>query len=102
VRVRVAAPAAALDAAPAPAAAAPAPFAIMASLEEDGDMLARIMRPVEADMAELAAALRGIAGGRHAMLEAAAQQIFGAGGKRLRPMIVLLVARATAQLVGMR
>jgi len=75
---------------------------MMGSLEEDCDMLARIMRPVKEDMNALAVALRGVAGGRHAMLEAAAGQIFGAGGKRLRPMIVLLVARATAQLEGMR
>jgi len=32
---------------------------------------------------------------------AAADQIFGAGGKRLRPALVFLVARATAALMNM-
>uniref|UniRef100_A0A383WLT2 Solanesyl diphosphate synthase n=1 Tax=Tetradesmus obliquus TaxID=3088 RepID=A0A383WLT2_TETOB len=45
--------------------------------------------------------LRNIVGERHPMLMAAADQIFGAGGKKLRPMIVFLVARATANLAGM-
>lgn len=46
--------------------------------------------------------LKSVVGKRHPLLMAAAQQIFGAGGKKLRPAIVLLVARATAELAGMR
>jgi geranylgeranyl pyrophosphate synthase len=46
--------------------------------------------------------LRNVVGNRHPMLMAAADQIFGAGGKKLRPMLVFLVARATAQLAGLR
>lgn len=60
------------------------------------------MAPVAADMEQMNANLRGIVGDRHPMLQAAAEQIFGAGGKRLRPAIVFLVARATAELEGLR
>ena len=57
--------------------------------------------PVLEDMKRLDMSLRNIVGERHPMLMAAAEQIFGAGGKRIRPMLVLLVARATAQLGGL-
>lgn len=36
------------------------------------------------------------------MLEAAADQIFGAGGKRMRPALIFLVARATLDLAGLK
>jgi all-trans-nonaprenyl-diphosphate synthase len=39
--------------------------------------------------------LKGLVGTRHPILSAAAEHLFGAGGKRLRPAIVLLVSRAT-------
>jgi geranylgeranyl pyrophosphate synthase len=39
-----------------------------------------------------------IVGADNPMLMAAAKQIFGAGGKRMRPALVFLVARATCQL----
>ncbi|KAI8472316.1 MAG: chloroplast Clp protease [Monoraphidium minutum] len=45
--------------------------------------------------------LRSIVGERHPVLLAAADQIFGAGGKKLRPMTVLLMARATMELGGL-
>lgn len=32
----------------------------------------------------------------------AAEQIFSAGGKRMRPALVFLVSRATAQLAGLK
>ena len=63
---------------------------------------ADILQPVREDMEVLASNLRTIVGKRHPLLMAAAQQIFGAGGKKLRPAIVLLMARATAKLAGMR
>ena len=37
-------------------------------------------------------------GADNPMLMAAAKQIFGAGGKRMRPALVFLVSRATCQL----
>jgi geranylgeranyl pyrophosphate synthase len=59
--------------------------------------IADIRRPVAADMDVLVKNLLCVVGDRHPMLMAAAQQIFGAGGKKLRPMLVFLVARATCK-----
>jgi all-trans-nonaprenyl-diphosphate synthase len=41
-----------------------------------------------------------VVGSENAMLMAAARQIFGAGGKRMRPAVVFLVSRATSDLYG--
>ncbi|NDJ19247.1 solanesyl diphosphate synthase [Myxacorys almedinensis] len=54
-----------------------------------------LFSPVEADLCELTENLKNLIGARHAMLYAAAEHLFGAKGKRVRPAIVLLVARAT-------
>lgn len=54
-----------------------------------------ILAPVKNDMEAMNANLRRIVGGRHPLLVQAADQIFGAGGKKLRPAIVFLAARAT-------
>lgn len=61
-----------------------------------------ILGPVREDMNQMAENLRNIVGNRHPLLMAAADQIFGAGGKKLRPAMVFLVARATTQLGGLR
>jgi all-trans-nonaprenyl-diphosphate synthase len=50
--------------------------------------------PVEADLRILADNLKQLVGNRHPILYAAAEHLFGAGGKRIRPAIVLLVSRA--------
>ncbi|MBD2463227.1 solanesyl diphosphate synthase [Oscillatoria sp. FACHB-1407] len=50
---------------------------------------------VEADLYQLTENLKQLVGARHPILYAAAEHLFGAGGKRLRPAIVLLVSRAT-------
>ena len=55
----------------------------------------QILAPVKADMEAMNANLRRIVGGRHPLLVQAADQIFGAGGKKLRPAIVFLASRAT-------
>jgi all-trans-nonaprenyl-diphosphate synthase len=60
-----------------------------------------ILEPVREDMEQMAENLRNVVGNRHPLLMAAADQIFGAGGKKLRPAIVFLVARATAELAGL-
>ncbi|MCP5990067.1 polyprenyl synthetase family protein, partial [Klebsiella pneumoniae] len=39
--------------------------------------------------------LKQLIGARHPILYAAADHLFGAGGKRLRPAVVLLLSRAT-------
>ena len=96
---RVAAPDAPTDT----TAAAPLPHQLP-SLQRPSpaQLLQEIVGPVEGDMRQMNANLRSIVGERHPMLMAAADQIFGAGGKKLRPMIVLLMARATVELGGIR
>jgi all-trans-nonaprenyl-diphosphate synthase len=54
-----------------------------------------LFTPVEADLRILADNLKQLVGNRHPILSAAAEYLFGAGGKRIRPAIVLLVSRAT-------
>lgn len=54
-----------------------------------------LFAPVETDLDLLTQNLKGLVGARHPILSAAAEHLFGAGGKRLRPAIVLLLARAT-------
>ena len=61
-----------------------------------------IMRPVAEDMESCRQNLLNVVGERHPLLLAAADQIFSAGGKRLRPLIVFLVARATYPITGLR
>jgi all-trans-nonaprenyl-diphosphate synthase len=54
-----------------------------------------LFSPVEADLHLLTDNLKQLVGARHPILYAAAEHLFGAGGKRLRPAIVLLISRAT-------
>lgn len=54
-----------------------------------------LFSPVEADLRLLSENLIQLVGTRHPILSAAAEHLFGAGGKRLRPAIVLLISRAT-------
>lgn len=56
-----------------------------------------LFSPVEADLQTLADNLKQLVGNRHPILKAAAEHLFGAGGKRIRPAIVLLISRATMQ-----
>ncbi|KAF6153151.1 hypothetical protein GIB67_034873 [Kingdonia uniflora] len=46
--------------------------------------------------------LQTIVGAENPVLLSAAEQIFSAGGKRLRPALVFLVSRATAELAGLK
>ena len=41
-------------------------------------------------------------GSENPLLMAAAEQIFSAGGKRMRPALVLLASKATAELAGLK
>jgi all-trans-nonaprenyl-diphosphate synthase len=54
-----------------------------------------LFAPVDDDLRLLTDNLKRLIGARHPILGAAAEHLFEAGGKRLRPAIVLLVARAT-------
>ncbi len=54
-----------------------------------------LFAPVEADLFTLTDNLKNLVGARHPILYAAAEHLFGAGGKRVRPAIVFLVSRGT-------
>ena len=54
-----------------------------------------LFAPVEADLCILTENLKKLVGARHPILYAAAEHLFGAPGKRVRPAIVLLISRAT-------
>lgn len=54
-----------------------------------------LFAPVDGDLRLLTDNLKRLIGARHPILGAAAEHLFEAGGKRLRPAIVLLVSRAT-------
>lgn len=54
-----------------------------------------LLFPVEHDLKILTDNLKQLIGARHPILGAAAEHLFDAGGKRIRPAIVLLVSRAT-------
>lgn len=54
-----------------------------------------LFAPVESDLDLMTQNLKGLVGARHPILSAAAEHLFGAGGKRVRPAIVLLLSKAT-------
>ncbi|XP_021287996.1 solanesyl diphosphate synthase 1 [Herrania umbratica] len=64
--------------------------------------LANLFKVVADDLQTLNQNLQSIVGAENPVLMAAAGQIFGAGGKRMRPALVFLVSRATAELVGLK
>jgi len=57
--------------------------------------VASLFSPVDADLSAMTENLKQLIGAKHPILYLAAERLFGAGGKRVRPAIVLLVARAT-------
>lgn len=69
--------------------------------EPDSVSLTTIAKPVVEDMEQCRRNLLNVVGERHPLLLAAADQIFSAGGKRLRPLLVFLVARATFPMTAM-
>ena len=56
----------------------------------------QLLEPVEKDLETLLGDLRSLIGAGHPILQAAAEHLFSAGGKRLRPGIVLLISRSLA------
>jgi all-trans-nonaprenyl-diphosphate synthase len=54
-----------------------------------------LFAPVDRDLSILTENLTKLVSARHPILGAAAEHLFNAGGKRIRPAIVLLVSRAT-------
>ncbi|WP_392350857.1 solanesyl diphosphate synthase [Parasynechococcus sp.] len=53
-----------------------------------------LLEPVEQDLETLLSDLRSLIGAGHPILQAAAEHLFSAGGKQLRPGIVLMISRA--------
>ncbi len=53
-----------------------------------------LLQPVELDLEALLSDLRSLIGAGHPILQAAAEHLFSAGGKKVRPGIVLLISRA--------
>lgn len=64
--------------------------------------LTNLFELVADDLQNLNQNLRSIVGAENPVLMSAAEQIFGAGGKRMRPALVFLVSRATAEIVGLK
>lgn len=71
------------------------------SAVKKNDVLSRIQSPVSVEMQQQTDGLRNIVGERHPLLAAASEHLFQAGGKRVRPLIAVLVAKATRKLYGM-
>ena len=92
----------AFPSAPSSASVAAPPLLRPSSALLSNHSLEAIVSPVSGDMKEMNANLMRVVGERHPMLQAAAAQIFDAGGKKLRPVLCFLVARATAQCMGLR
>ncbi|XAR56406.1 Geranylgeranyl diphosphate synthase [Bertholletia excelsa] len=63
---------------------------------------ANLFQVVAEDLLSLNKNLKSIVGAENPVLMSAAEQIFGAGGKRMRPALVFLVSRATAEIVGLK
>ncbi|MGB8700328.1 MAG: solanesyl diphosphate synthase [Thermosynechococcaceae cyanobacterium] len=55
-----------------------------------------LFAPVDADLAQLVENLKQLVGASHPILYAAAEHLFQAGGKRMRPAIVFLLSRAVS------
>lgn len=64
--------------------------------------LTNLFEVVADDLLTLNKNLQSIVGAENPVLMSAAEQIFGAGGKRMRPALVFLVSRATAEVVGLK
>ncbi|KAG8093334.1 hypothetical protein GUJ93_ZPchr0012g20893 [Zizania palustris] len=60
-----------------------------------------LVEVVSDDLLNLNNNLKSLVGAENPVLVSAAEQIFGSGGKRLRPALVFLVSRATAELAGL-
>ncbi|CAK9881506.1 unnamed protein product [Sphagnum jensenii] len=63
--------------------------------------LAELVAPVAEDLGILNNNLHLVVGSQNPVLMSAAKQIFGAGGKRMRPALIFLVSKATAEVAGL-
>ncbi|KAK1399207.1 putative solanesyl-diphosphate synthase 3, chloroplastic [Heracleum sosnowskyi] len=80
----------------------PAPVAEVKIGSRSPISLANLFELVADDLLTLNNNLQSIVGAENPVLMSAAEQIFSAGGKRMRPALVFLVSRATAEFVGLK
>lgn len=80
---------------------APASALATPLISQDQSSTCSLLKPVEQDLQRLNENLMQIIGAENPLLMAAAEQIFGASGKKIRPALVFLVSYATAQLTGL-
>ncbi|KAL2496568.1 Solanesyl diphosphate synthase 2 [Forsythia ovata] len=83
-------------------AAAPPPVLDLEHDSRNPASLTNLFEVVAEDLQTLNKNLQSIVGAENPVLMSAAEQIFGAGGKRTRPALVFLVSRATAEIVGLK
>ncbi|KAL3631498.1 sporulation-specific protein 2 [Castilleja foliolosa] len=69
---------------------------------KDSSSMSDMFELVAEDLLTLNKNLQSIVGSENPVLMSAAEQIFGAGGKRMRPALVFLVSRATAEIAGLK
>ncbi|XP_019158944.1 PREDICTED: probable solanesyl-diphosphate synthase 3, chloroplastic [Ipomoea nil] len=82
----------------------PASSSPMLDLKKDSGSpisVASLFEVVTDDLLTLNKNLQSIVGAENPVLMSAAEQIFSAGGKRMRPALVFLVSRATAETAGL-
>ncbi|KAK4420454.1 Solanesyl diphosphate synthase 2, chloroplastic [Sesamum alatum] len=83
-------------------AAGPPPVLDLTQEPRGLSSLADTFEVVAEDLLTLNKNLQSIVGSENPVLMSAAEQIFGAGGKRMRPALVFLVSRATAEIAGLK
>nr|ALT07953.1 putative solanesyl diphosphate synthase [Leucosceptrum canum] len=82
-------------------AAGPPPVLDLTKERKGSSSLSDMFEAVAEDLVTLNKNLQSIVGSENPVLMSAAEQIFEAGGKRMRPALCFLVSRATAEIAGL-
>ncbi|KAL1563798.1 sporulation-specific protein 2 [Salvia divinorum] len=82
--------------------AGPPPVLDLAEEKKGLPSMSDMFDVVSEDLLTLNKNLQSIVGSENPVLMSAAEQIFEAGGKRMRPALVFLVSRATAEIAGLK
>lgn len=80
---------------------APASPLARSTISQERMSTTHLLEPVGPDLQALNENLKRVISAENPLLMAAAEQIFGASGKKIRPALVFLVSYATAQLTGL-
>ncbi|KAH6795597.1 hypothetical protein C2S51_036583 [Perilla frutescens var. frutescens] len=83
-------------------AAGPPPVLDLTEEKKSLPSMSDMFEVVAEDLLTLNKNLQSIVGSENPVLMSAAEQIFEAGGKRMRPALVFLVSRATAEIAGLK